>query len=188
VSSLVGDESGRDSGGGRSGTEGGTNAADQGLPAAMSRQEELSGWLVSLRTEQSQALDDVADKRIHRDEAIPIELSDGDVNGPLIRPERAETVRRQVDALANAHAGVTLQQQQVAEEVVATAQFLLQQLVLLGEQWAGKDLIAARDIFSRKQMGQGGNLFAPGQFFQQAVQIDDADGERGFGQRRHVRT
>jgi hypothetical protein len=64
----------------------------------------------------------------------------------------------------------------------------LQQLVLLGEQWAGKDLIAARDIFAREQMRQSGNLFAPGQFFQQAVQIDDAEGERGFGQGRHVRT
>jgi len=35
---------------------------------------------------------------------------------------------------------------------------------------------------------QRGNLFVPGQFFQQAVQIDDADGERGFGQGRQVRT
>jgi len=83
---------------------------------------------------------------------------------------------------------VPLQQQQVAEDVVATSQFLLQQSVLLGEQCAGKDLIAARDIISTEQMRQRGNLFAPGQFFQQAVQIDDADGERGFGQGRQVRT
>jgi hypothetical protein len=62
--------------------------------------------------------------------------------------------------------GMALQQQQVAEEVVATAQFLLQQLVLLGEQCAGKDLIAARDIIPRKQMRQSGNPFAPSQFFQ----------------------
>jgi hypothetical protein len=59
----------------------------------MSRQKELSGRLVSLRTERLQALDDVADNRIHR-QAILVELSDGDVNGPLIRPERAETVCR----------------------------------------------------------------------------------------------
>jgi hypothetical protein len=57
---------------------------------------------------------------------------------------------------------VALQQQEVAEEVVATAQFLLQQLILFGEQCAGKDLIAARDIFPREQMRQSGNLFAPG--------------------------
>jgi hypothetical protein len=56
---------------------------------------------------------------------------------------------------------VALQQQEVAEEVVATAQFLLQQLILFGKQCAGKDLIATRD---------------------------DAEGERGFGQRRQVRT
>jgi hypothetical protein len=57
----VGDKSGRDSGGFGSGTEGGPYAADQGLPAAMSRQKELSWWLVSLRTERLQALDDVAE-------------------------------------------------------------------------------------------------------------------------------
>jgi hypothetical protein len=61
---------------------------------------------------------------------------------------------------------VPLQQQQVADEVVATAEFLLQQLVLFREQWAWKDLVAAWDIFAREQMRQGGNLFAPGQFFQ----------------------
>ena len=94
VSSLVGDESCRDSGGCGSRTEGGTDAADQGLPAAMSRQKELSWWLVSLRTERLQALDDVAHNRIHRDQAILVELSDGDVNGPLIRTERAEAVCR----------------------------------------------------------------------------------------------
>jgi hypothetical protein len=49
-------------------------------------------------------------------------------------------------------------------------------------------LIAARDIIPREQVRQTGNLFAPGQFFQQAVQIDDTDGERGFGQWRQVRT
>jgi hypothetical protein len=83
---------------------------------------------------------------------------------------------------------VALQQQQVAEEIVATAQLLLQQLILFGEQGARKDLIAARDIIPREQMRQRGNLFAPGQFFQQAVQIDDAAAERGFGQGRQVRT
>ena len=37
-------------------------------------------------------------------------------------------------------------------------------------------------------MHQRGNLFAPGQFFQQAVQIDDAEADRGFGHGRQVRT
>jgi hypothetical protein len=58
----------------------------------MSRQKEFSRRLVTLRAERLQALDDVADNRTHRDQAILVELSDGDVNGPLIRPERAETV------------------------------------------------------------------------------------------------
>jgi hypothetical protein len=64
---------------------------------------------------------------------------------------------------------VALQQQQVAGEVVAANQFLLNPLVLLRQQRAGERSLAARDVFAREQASQGGDLLSPSQFFQQAV-------------------
>ena len=58
------------------------------------------------------------------------------MDGPLLGAERAQTVEREIDAFADAHAGVTQKQQDITNEVIAPQQFLLDQLILLWSQRA----------------------------------------------------
>jgi hypothetical protein len=47
------------------------------------------------------------------------------MNGPLIVTDRAQTIERQIEALADPHAGVTAKQQRVADPIVTLQQLLL---------------------------------------------------------------
>jgi hypothetical protein len=82
---------------------------------------------------------------------------------------------------------VALQQQKVAGEVVAPQEFLLNHLILFRQQRPRQPSLATWNIFPRKQVRQGEDLFAPSQLFQQTVQIDDTGDECGFGERWNVR-
>ena len=166
--------------------ERGANAANQSLPAAKTRQQEGSGIGGSLGTQRLHAFDNLTDKGIDRNQAFGFELAEGHVNGPLIRPERAQAVGCQIDALADSHPGVALQQQEVAREIVAAEEFLLNPLVLFRQQRAGELALPARGIFAGEQVRQGGDLTGEGHVFQQAVQIEDLCGDGRFSQRRDV--
>jgi len=53
------------------------------------------------------------------------------VNRPLIGAGSVETIEGKVGRFADAHAGVTKQQEDVGAEIVAAQQFLLEELILL---------------------------------------------------------
>src|ERR1700674_4376882 len=57
-------------------------------------------------TKESEALDQFTNKEIHGDHAFRLEFAKWYVNRPLIRARGAETLKRQIGALADAHAGV----------------------------------------------------------------------------------
>ena len=106
------------------------------------------------------------------------------MNGPLIVTDRAQTIERQIEALADPHAGVTEKQQRVADPIVTPQQFLLDQLVLLGCQRPWQILVGARDIFGTDQTGQKRYPFGPRQFFKNTAQTDDIVGVSHLGQRQ----
>ena len=82
---------------------------------------------------------------------------------------------------------MALQQQEVAGEIVAAAEFLLNPLVLFRQQRARELALRARSIFAGEQVSQGGDLPGEGHVFQQTVQIEDLCGDGRFSQRRNVR-
>ena len=92
---------------------------------------------------------DPADEGIHGNQALSPQFAKRHMNGPLILTDRAQTIERQIEALADAHAGVPEEQQRVAEPIVAPQQFLLDQLIVLGvrgrgRQWSGRGISSAR--------------------------------------------
>src|SRR5438876_9993682 len=103
-------------------------------------------------TKESEALDEFTYKGVHRDHTFGFELAERHMNGPLIRPGRAKAVVGQIGAFTNAHAGVANQQKDIATEIVAAEEFLLQELVLLGCEWEWKSLRAARNILAAEEM------------------------------------
>jgi hypothetical protein len=53
------------------------------------------------------------------------------VDGPLAGSDCAQTIEGEIDAFADAHAGVAEKKQGIAGEVIAPLQFLLDKLILL---------------------------------------------------------
>jgi hypothetical protein len=90
----------------------------------------------SLRTQDQNAVDDLADIRIGRDQAFGMQLTEGDMQRPLIGSELPQTVQRQIDTLPDADSGGAREQQRPGRQIIAAAQFLLQPLIV----WRGKRL------------------------------------------------
>jgi hypothetical protein len=115
------------------------------------------------------AFDDLTDKGIHRDPAFGFEFAERNVNRPLIRTDGTEAIGSEVGALADPHPGVTLQEENVAGEIVTAQELLLHELVLFRSQRAREGSVAARDIFAGEQVYQSRNLLGPSQVIQQTV-------------------
>ena len=113
-------------------------------------------------------MNEFTDERVHRDHSLGLQLAKRNVNCPLIRAEVVEAIISKIDTFADAHSGVALQQEDIGGQIVAAEQFLLDQLILLGRQGAWQPLRSTRDVLATDQMGQVGDLRAPGKFFQHA--------------------
>src|SRR5436853_3735588 len=138
-------------------------------------------------TKESEALDEFTYEGVHGDQALGFELAERHMNRPLTRPGRVKAVVRQIGAFTDAHTGVANQQKDIAAQIVAAEEFLLQELVLLCRQWAWKSLRAARNILASDEMSEFGKLFAPRQFVQDGAQ-SDKPADIGCGhQRRYLR-
>lgn len=55
------------------------------------------------------------------------------------------------------------QQEDISAQVVAAAELLLEELILLGGKWSGELLRCAGKVGALDQVGQFGMLFGPGQ-------------------------
>src|ERR1019366_9221263 len=68
------------------------------------------------RTEEAQAVNEFTNEGIDGDHAFCFELAERDMNGPLIRTGGSQAVIRQVTPFADAHAGVTEQEEDVSAQ------------------------------------------------------------------------
>ena len=66
-------------------------------------------------------MDEITDEGIDGDHAFGFELAEGNMDSPLIRTGGAQAVIGQVDAFADAHAGVAEQQEDISAQIVAAA-------------------------------------------------------------------
>jgi hypothetical protein len=78
------------------------------------------------RAKESEAIDEITDKRIDGNHALRFEFAEGNVYCPLIGSGGAQAIEGEVDALANPHASVTNQQKSVGAQIVASKELLLQ--------------------------------------------------------------
>ena len=93
---------------------------------------------------------DLADRRIHGNPAFGLQFAERHMDGPLIRAEREQAIKGQIDALADAHAGVALEQQEITEEIIAALQFLLDELILFRQQWTRRRCSSRRGTSARE--------------------------------------
>jgi hypothetical protein len=103
-------------------------------------------------TKETKALDEFTRKGIYGDHTFCFELAKWHVNRPLTWAGGAKAVGGQIGTLTDAHAGVANQQKDVAAQIIAQAELLLQELILLCREWAWKSLREARDVLTADQM------------------------------------
>ena len=75
---------------------------------------------------ESEAMDEMADKRIDGNHTFRFQFAEGDVYCPLIGAGGAEAIEGEIDALANAHTRMANQQKSVGAQIVASKELLLQ--------------------------------------------------------------
>src|ERR1700730_16798349 len=119
-----------------------------------------------------QASDEFTHKGIHGDHTFCFEFAEGHVNGPLIGAGGAQAVEGQIGTFTDAHAGVANQQKGIATQIVAAAEFLLQEFILFCRKRTWESVWEARNILAADQMGEFRKLFGPSQLVEDAAQSD----------------
>ena len=102
-----------------------TQLLDEGLLVSRASQEPAvkREWIE--RTEEAQTMNDLTNKRVDRDHAFSLQLSERNVNGPPIRAGIMEAIIGKINTFSDAHSGVALQQEHIGGQIVAAEQFLL---------------------------------------------------------------
>src|SRR5271167_3979023 len=109
-------------------------------------------------------------KGIHGDHTFCFEFAEWHMNRPLPWADGAKAVRGQIGTLTATHAGVANQQEHVATQIIAQAEFLLQEFILFCREWTWKSLREERNILAADQMSEFRKLFGPNQFVADAAQ------------------
>ena len=141
--------------------------------AARTGQEPSIGRQRIKGTKESEALDEFTHKGIHGDHTFCFEFAEWHVNRPLIRAGGAQAVEGQIGTLTDAHAGVANQQKDVATQIVAAEELLLQEFILLCRERTWKSLREARNVLAADQMSEFRKLFGPSQLVEDAAQSDE---------------
>jgi hypothetical protein len=129
-----------------------TQRLKQGKPATCPRQQEAFGFPEagrgSLSTQLKNARYQPQPFRVEGHEALGVKLAEGNVQCPLFGCYVTQTVDWQVDAFSDPDPRDASQQEGIGIQVVCTAQFLLQSLIVFRRQRPGKILRTNREIFA----------------------------------------
>lgn len=136
------------------------------------------------RTKEAQSMNEITGESIDRDHAFRFELAQGYVDGPLARAYGVQAVIREVNALSDAHAGVSKQEEDICGEIVAPHQLLLKEQILLCGERAGQALWRTGNILAPYQVSKFSKLVCPGQLVQDGAQSDKASDAGCRSQRR----
>jgi hypothetical protein len=147
-----------------------TELTNECLFAARAGQKPSIGRQWIKGTKELEARDEFTHKGIHRDHTFCFEFAERNVNRPLIRACRAKAVEGQIGTFTDAHTRVANQQKGVATQIIAQAEFLLQEFTLFCREWAWKSLREARNILAADQMSEFRKVVGPNQFVADAAQ------------------
>ena len=81
-----------------------------------------------------------------------------------------QAVEGEIDALADADAGMADEQERVAGDIVAAQEFLLDEAILFGSQRTRKPGIGLRNVIGMEKTDQGGQFVEPSQLLHQTAQ------------------
>ncbi len=105
------------------------------------------------------------------------------VDCPLVPAYGVQAIIREVNTLADAHAGMAKQQEDISGKIVATQQLLLQEVIMFRGERTGQTLWRARNILAPYQVSKFSKLVRPSQLVQDGAQSDEASDAGCGGQR-----
>src|SRR6516162_2570358 len=140
--------------------------SNERLLATRPRQEEAIVGKPFQRAKEAQPLYELADERIHRDQAFGFQFAERHMDSPLIWASGTDAVGCKIGALTDAHAGVADQEEDIRAQIVAFEELPLQQLILFRAQWTGQSVLKARDVLASDQMSKFGKLVHPRQLME----------------------
>jgi hypothetical protein len=148
----------------------------QGMRTAPARQEEALGFGQLERWGQSPQSEDTSHDPpylgIGGNQAFGVELAEGDKDRPLVRSDFAQTVQRQADAFADTDPGGADEEERIGSQVVFSAQFLLQEWIIVGRKRSGQTTRLPRDVFTTDEGRLKGRVVG-GKILQQATEKDE---------------
>jgi len=95
---------------------------------------------------------DPLDFRIDGNEALGAQLAQWNKNGPLLGTHLSQAVQRQVGAFAEAEASGAHEQERITEQIVGSAQFLLQALIVLEGERPWQIMGSEREILTTNKV------------------------------------
>ena len=110
------------------------------------------------------------------------------MNRPLIRGDGMKAIEGQIDTFTDTHAGVANEEKDVATQIIAAEELLLQEFVLLCRECAWKSSWKARNVLAADQTSEFRKLFGPGQFVQDRAQSEKQSNEGCGRQHRFLRS
>jgi hypothetical protein len=104
-------------------------------------QQALRIGRVGRRSQSAQGADpfyDLPEFGIGGNQAFVVQLAQRDVQGPLVWAHLLQAVQRQIEAFADADSAGTREQECIGGQIIGSAQFLLQELILLRRKRTGQ--------------------------------------------------
>jgi len=132
-------------------------------------------------------VDEITDEGIDGQHAFGLELAQGNMERPLVGAGGAEAVIGQVDTFADTQAGIAEQQEDISAQIVAAAELLLQELILLGGERPWQSVGGARNILTQQQVRECRQMVGPRQFMEDGAQREQSADAGCGGQGRSVR-
>ena len=101
-------------------------------------------------------LHDPPRRGINRNQAFRVQFAEGDMKRPLFASHLPQAVQRQIAAFANADSRSPDEQEGIGVEIIGSAQFPLQESLLLEGKRSGKVARFRRKIFSTNEIALNG--------------------------------
>jgi len=102
-----------------------------------------------LGTEVPETINQATDEGIDRDQAVGFQFAEGNMDGPKIGANGAETVESQVGRLPDTHASVAEKQECVTVAIIATQEFLLDEAIVIEGKGARQIVVLMRHVLGK---------------------------------------
>ena len=95
---------------------------------------------------------------IDGNQAFGVQLAERDMDSPLVWAQLSQAAQRQAGAFADANTGGTHEQKGIGTQIIGSAQFLLQELIVLEGERSGQIVRLRREVLAVDEAVRNGRV------------------------------